>query len=509
MALYHRHRPQNFSSVVCQEHIIKTITQQIAQHIVSHAYLFSGPRGVGKTTIARLLAKAINCQTRKSDEFEPCNVCASCLDIGAARAIDVIEIDAASHTGVDNVRENIIENAHFKPTHSPYKVFIIDEVHMLSTSAFNALLKIMEEPPLHVIFVLATTERHKVPETVASRCQQFQFTRVSQKLLKSYIDVIAKKEKMTIANEVSDRIVQKSDGCAREAINLLEQLMSAGSKTISVDVASLILPIPAQEKLLGLLELIVSRDIGGSLKVVNALRDEDGDWLYIVDALISLVRLLMIEHIQGATLNLSVDMSNEGKKKLLQLGKLVTTQNVLQLLDLLLEKRRLISLSPLPQLPLEMAIIEWIVGSVNLEKTVQNEEELVQEKSKLSLGQRVKELVTREEKVVLEDTLRSAWQKTVAECGQQAPAITFVLNMAEIISIEKQTLTIAVPYTFHRDKLLEPKCRRSLENILSRHCDAKIHIEVAVKKSQSDVGVAPVLNELADLASALGGEVVT
>ncbi len=173
MALYHKHRPQTFQDVIGQDHIVKTLSNQVTGDNVAHAYLFSGPRGVGKTTLARILAKAVNCPDRKEETDEPCNKCEFCKEISTSRSIDVIEIDAASHTGVDNVRENIIDNARFKPTKSKYKVFIIDEVHMLSTSAFNALLKTLEEPGSHVIFILATTELHKLPETIISRCLAF------------------------------------------------------------------------------------------------------------------------------------------------------------------------------------------------------------------------------------------------------------------------------------------------------------------------------------------------
>jgi DNA polymerase-3 subunit gamma/tau len=206
MALYHKHRPQTFSSIWGQEHIIQTITNQIKNNKLAHAYLFSGPRGVGKTTTARLLAKAANCRNRKNGEFEPCDTCDSCQEITSSRSIDVMEMDAASHTGVDNVREQIIENAQTQPTKSKYKIFIIDEAHMLSTSAFNALLKTLEEPPDFVIFILATTELNKVPETIISRCQRFDFKRLPAETIKKQIKKIAKTEGVEIDPAVIDRI---------------------------------------------------------------------------------------------------------------------------------------------------------------------------------------------------------------------------------------------------------------------------------------------------------------
>ena len=211
MALYLKYRPQDFSSIIGQEHIVKTISNQIIHNKINHAYLFSGPRGVGKTTLARVIAKAVNCENRQDKNFDPCNQCSSCQEITHSRAIDVIEIDAASHTGVDNVKENIIDNVQFKPTKSKYKVFIIDEVHMLSTSAFNALLKTLEEPPEHIIFILATTELHKLPATIISRCQRFAFKKIPHETMNKHLENIAKAEKIKITKEVLERIINNSN----------------------------------------------------------------------------------------------------------------------------------------------------------------------------------------------------------------------------------------------------------------------------------------------------------
>jgi DNA polymerase-3 subunit gamma/tau len=220
---------------------------------VAHAYLFTGSRGVGKTTTARLLAKTVNCEQWHSEvltkdpsmllSFEPCNVCAACREITAGSFLDVYEMDAASNTGVDHVRENIIEHVRFTPVHGRYKVYIIDEVHMLSPSAFNALLKTLEEPPAHVLFILATTEIHKVPATIISRCQRFDFRRLTADETVARLQILCAEEQVKVAEEVLRQIARQTEGCERDAESMLGQLLALGEQEIGFDEASLVLPI--------------------------------------------------------------------------------------------------------------------------------------------------------------------------------------------------------------------------------------------------------------------------
>src|SRR3989344_1722471 len=219
VVLYRKYRPQKFADVIGQTHVVQTLVNSIAAGGVSHAYLFSGPRGSGKTTIARLFAKAINCTT-PGVEHEPCNKCDSCMEIMAGKSLDLIEIDAASHTGVDDVRE-LISGIAFPPVKSKYKIFIIDECHQLSKSAVNALLKTIEEPPAHAIFMLATTEAHKMLPTILSRCQRFDFKRLQVPEIIKKLEFILKKEKITYEPPILSLIALHARGSFRDAESLL------------------------------------------------------------------------------------------------------------------------------------------------------------------------------------------------------------------------------------------------------------------------------------------------
>src|SRR5215475_7249485 len=264
-------RPQVFEDVIGQKPIVQTLQNAIQMGRIGHAYLFSGPRGVGKTTTARLLAKGLNCVTGPT--ITPCNNCPSCLEIAAGQSMDVLEIDAASNTGVDNVRE-LRENARYAPSRDRHKIFIIDEVHMLSTSAFNALLKILEEPPPHVVFIMATTERHKLPATILSRCQQFVFRTISPADIQAHLREIADRENAKIDDQGLSYIVKAAEGSMRDAQSLLDQIISFGGQEIADDDVRDLLGFIPNEILDQTIDALAERNSQQLLENVDILVDQ-------------------------------------------------------------------------------------------------------------------------------------------------------------------------------------------------------------------------------------------
>jgi len=284
-------RPQVFEDVVGQKPIVQTLQNAIRMDRVGHAYLFSGPRGVGKTTTARILAKGLNCQ--HGPAVTPCNQCPSCQEIAAGKSIDVFEIDAASNTGVDNIRE-LRENAKYAAARGRYKIFIIDEVHMLSTSAFNALLKILEEPPSHVVFIMATTERHKLPATILSRCQQFIFRTISPAEIQGHLRQIADREGVKIDDRALSYIVRASEGSMRDAQSLLDQIISfSGQQVVDEDVRDVLGFIPS-EILDRTLDALANRDSKALLENVGLVADQGLNLQQYVREFIGRVRDLLV-----------------------------------------------------------------------------------------------------------------------------------------------------------------------------------------------------------------------
>lgn len=227
LVLYRKYRPQNFKDVVGQKHVVRTITNAIAAGEFAHAYLFTGPRGTGKTTLARLIAKSLNCENRKKGEYEPCGKCVSCEEIAKGVAVDVIEIDAASNRRIDEIRQ-LQEGIRFAPARSKYKVYIVDEVHMLTKEAFNALLKTLEEPPEHAVFVLATTELRKVLPTIISRSQKFDLQRLRHSEIKERLVLLSKREAKKVDPKILDIIAARADGSIRDGESMLGQIFAMG-----------------------------------------------------------------------------------------------------------------------------------------------------------------------------------------------------------------------------------------------------------------------------------------
>ncbi len=290
-ALYRKWRPLLWDEVVSQEHIIQTLKNAVASDRVAHAYLFSGPRGTGKTTAARLLAKAVNCLNADVNH-RPCNECAHCLAVNENRFMDLIEIDAASNTSVEDVRD-LRDKINFAPSQGTYKVYIIDEVHMLSTAAFNALLKTLEEPPPHAIFILATTEIHKIPATVLSRCQRHEFRRVPLGEITRRLNEICKSENIDADAEAINTIARQSSGGMRDAISLLDQLASTGGK-ITLDLAQTVLGTATSQSVIALIQAVIDHQPGPGLDEIHRALDGGADARALARQIVDYLRNIML-----------------------------------------------------------------------------------------------------------------------------------------------------------------------------------------------------------------------
>jgi len=288
-ALYRKWRPQTFQDVVGQEAIVQTLQQALRSGHIHHAYLFAGPRGTGKTSLARLVAKAVNCQAAPAQR--PCGTCASCQAISQGEALDLYEIDAASHTGVDNIRD-LLDKVALRPALLRYKVYIIDEVHMLSTAAFNALLKTLEEPPEHVIFILATTEVHKIPATVLSRCQRFEFRRLALTQLVGRMQAICAAEGLEAESEALDLIARAATGSLRDALTLLDQASAHGR--ITLEVVRAMLGVERREVVAALAQAWLEGNLQGGLETINRAVDAGADPRQLARQLTDTLRGLLL-----------------------------------------------------------------------------------------------------------------------------------------------------------------------------------------------------------------------
>ncbi|NPV77296.1 MAG: DNA polymerase III subunit gamma/tau [Anaerolineae bacterium] len=290
-ALYRKWRPQLWDQVIGQEHVILTLKNAVKVGRVGHAYLFAGPRGTGKTTTARLLAKALNCLAEDLSE-RPCDRCSHCKAVNEGRFLDLIEVDAASNTSVEDVRD-LRDKINFSPSQGRYKVYIIDEVHMLSTAAFNALLKTLEEPPPHAIFILATTEVHKIPPTVLSRCQRHEFRRIPVKEIVAHLTELCKQEKLKVEPEALNLIARQATGSMRDAISLLDQLTSTGQK-ITLETAQTVLGAATSQVVIKLVSAILARQSGEGLSCIHQALDSGTDPRQFARQVVEYLRSLLL-----------------------------------------------------------------------------------------------------------------------------------------------------------------------------------------------------------------------
>jgi len=361
LALYRRYRPKTFSEVIGQKSIIQTLTNALKTNTVSHAYLLCGQRGTGKTTIARLLAKAVNCTNKKS--AEPCNTCESCLDINEGKSMDLIEIDAASNRGIDEIR-NLKEGIRFSPIKSKYKVFIIDEVHMLTKEAFNALLKTLEEPPEHAIFILATTESEKLPATIISRTQRFDFKKLTLKEIAERLRLLAKNEKIDISDEAIKEIALSAEGSLRDAESLLDQLISLGYEEINFGTLEEVLGRVNFEKISKFLNFIAKKDSGEAIRLINEIYDDGADIIEFSRAILKNLRKILLLKANPETEKILKDELTEDQLKTLKgLTEKFEIKELKKLMEEFLKAKEAIKHSPIPTLPLELIVFELKVDN--------------------------------------------------------------------------------------------------------------------------------------------------
>jgi DNA polymerase-3 subunit gamma/tau len=350
-ALYRKWRPRRWEAVVGQEHVIQTLRNAVAGERVAHAYLFAGPRGTGKTTTARLLAKAVNCLDEDLSN-RPCDRCEHCLAVQAGRFLDLIEIDAASNTSVDDVRD-LREKINFSPNQGRYKVYVIDEVHMLSTAAFNALLKTLEEPPPHAIFILATTEVHKIPATVLSRCQRHEFRRIPTAEIVASMKMMAGEEGLQVEEEALTVIARQATGSLRDAISLLDQLASTG-QAVSLERTQALLGTGASQSVVAVVEAISGRDPAAGLDSIHQVLDSGSDPRQFARQIVEYLRAVLLIRMGSSE---AVEATAEVRRQMDQHANALAVPRLLQAVWAFNQAANDSRSSWQPALPLELAFL--------------------------------------------------------------------------------------------------------------------------------------------------------
>lgn len=357
LVLYRKYRPQTFLDVVGQEHITTLLKNSVKMERMAHAYLFSGPRGTGKTTVARVLAKAANCE--KPRDGEPCNVCSVCKEFSSGFAMDLVEIDAASSRGIDEIRE-LREAVRLSPSHARFKMYIIDEVHMLTREAFSALLKTLEEPPAHAVFILATTELEKVPETIVSRTQHYEFKKVRTAEIVDTLAKIAKKENIRANRRALQLLALFADGGLRDAESMLGQVLAGSNGEVSEEYVRLVLGAPTEEMVVGFVSALQKKDAAQAMNTVQKIVEEGIDPQLYLKMVIQHVREVLLQKLSPKTMEgYTVGVhSSEEIKIIFTHAQSFLVSDLERILKSLLDAYWMGYRAVFPQLPLELAIVD-------------------------------------------------------------------------------------------------------------------------------------------------------
>lgn len=485
-------RPKNFDEIVGQEHVVTTLKSSLEKKRLAHAYLFAGPRGVGKTSTARILAKALNC--KDGPTANPCGKCSFCLEISQARSFDVIEIDGASNRGIDEIRM-LRENVKFAPTQGKYKIYIIDEVHMLTTEAFNALLKTLEEPPEFVKFIFATTQPQKIIPTVLSRCHRFDFRRVSTMEIISQLKKIIESEKIDVDKEVLFTIAKSSDGSLRDAESVLDQLVSFSKDKIQLKDVVSVLGMVGQEVFFEITEKIKNKDPKGVLEMLNNVIDGGIDANIFLTNFIEHFRNLMIAKVTKADSKL-IDLPDDICERLFEQSKFFNLDEIFTIFRVLVDtqemSRRLESL----RIPLEISLVKLTQDKKDVSGGAESpplkrppESKPNPESEKGNLGYTHKPVVPLKEgkaissfseikeekksvniiKTISLDEVKSAWKNIISRLSTVKMSVSTYLNEGTLMEVKDNILKIAFPknYSLHKESLEAKENKSIIEKIIS------------------------------------------
>lgn len=517
MALYRKFRPDNFADVKGQEHIVTTLRNQIKAGRIGHAYLFTGTRGTGKTTVAKLLAKAVNCE--HPVDGNPCNECRMCKGIAAGTSMNVIEIDAASNNGVDNVRE-IVEEVRYSPTEGRYKVYIIDEVHMLSAGAFNALLKTIEEPPSYVIFILATTEVHKIPVTILSRCQRYDFRRISVDTIADRLSELMKAENIEAEEKALRYVARVGDGSLRDALSLLDQCISFYlGKKLTYDNVLEVLGAVDTEVFTRLLQYIRAQDVSSCIRLLEEIENYGRELgQFTIDFVWYLRNLLLLKTTQDVT-DMVIEVSTENLAILQKDAASVDEQTLIRYIRVFSELSGQLRYATRKRVLIEIALIKLCKPEMeqNLDSILDRVRTLEEKLAKgafvssatpqLAAAGEAVQAPKVKKPVVLPEALPedlkeavSKWKNVVAQVGRKAPALPTVLNGATLSIDGNQGLLLVVTDPLDKDIIDRETHMQLIKDVLTQMLHKQVQISTRyLDQSQESIEDVPDLTKLINM----------